>query len=228
MSWEFIFPSPSAGDGPNAVGRIADLQAEAQPAETLMDSEAFAAFYSRSARPLWAYLARVSADLALADDLMQESFVRFLCASRPEFSVADGEVAARRYLFRIATNLLRDHWRRPAAASIEELPEEFFAEADRSAQSDSQAILGLALAQMRPRDRQLLWLAHAEGYSHREIAQITGLTSASIRLLLFRARHKIARVLSAQAAPSGTLEQPREKDEQEAQQQTSALYRSRP
>jgi len=48
---------------------------------------------------------------------------------------------------------------------------------------------------MRPRYRQLLWLAYAEGYSHREIAEITGLASASIRLLLFRARHKIARLL---------------------------------
>ena len=47
-----------------------------------------------------------------------------------------------------------------------------------------------------PRERQLLWLAYAEGYSHREIAEITGLASASIRLLLFRARRKIARLLT--------------------------------
>jgi RNA polymerase sigma-70 factor (ECF subfamily) len=56
-------------------------------------------------------------------------------------------------------------------------------------------MLGPALAQMRPRDRQLLWLAHAEGYSHNEIAEVTGLGTASIRLLLFRARRKIARLL---------------------------------
>jgi RNA polymerase sigma-70 factor, ECF subfamily len=48
---------------------------------------------------------------------------------------------------------------------------------------------------MRPRDRQLLWLAYAEGYSHREIAEVTGLASASIRLLLFRARRKMAALL---------------------------------
>jgi RNA polymerase sigma-70 factor, ECF subfamily len=210
MSWESVFLNPIAGQTPAAVERLPGLpsqalSAETQPSETEMDSEAFAAFYCRSARPLWAYLARVSADPALADDLMQESFVRFLLASRPEFSPADGEVAARRYLFRIATNLLRDHWRRPVAASIEELPEECFANPDRSGQADSQAMLGPALAQMRPRDRQLLWLAHAEGYSHREIAQITGLGSASIRLLLFRARRKIARILAVQASPSQAL-----------------------
>jgi RNA polymerase sigma-70 factor (ECF subfamily) len=198
MLWEAVFLNPIAGRGPHTAGVAAGLAAGAAANETPMDSEAFAAFYQRSARPLWAYLARVSSDPALADDLMQESFVRFLCAAKPELSLAEGEVAARRYLFRIATNLLRDHWRRPAAASIEEMPEEFFAAADRSGELESQAILGPALAQMRPRDRQLLWLAHAEGYSHHEIAQITGLGSASIRLLLFRARRKIARILLAQ------------------------------
>jgi RNA polymerase sigma-70 factor, ECF subfamily len=202
MFWEFVFPNLIAGNGPQAADLLRGLQADSRPADMLMDSEAFAAFYQRSARPLWAYLARVSTDAALADDLMQESFVRFIVASRPEFSLAEGEVAARRYLFRIATNLLRDHWRRPASTSIEELPEEMFANPDRTAQADCQAILGPALAQMRPRERQLLWLAHAEGYSHREIAQITGLANASIRLLLFRARHKIARLLRAQESQS--------------------------
>jgi len=192
MPWESVLPNLIAGDAPHA----AELSAE-----TLMDSDAFAAFYERSARSLWAYLARVSADPALADDLMQECFVRFLCASRPEPSLVEGEVAARRYLFRIATNLLRDHWRRPRSTSIQDLPEELFAATVNSAQSDSQAVLGPALARMRPRDRQLLWLAHAEGYSHREIAQVTGLASASIRLLLFRARRKIARLLLSQTEP---------------------------
>lgn len=163
----------------------------ARDAGLQMDSEAFAAFYGRSARPLWAYLARVSGDPSLADDLMQESYVRFLCATLRE----DGEIAARRYLFKIATNLLRDFWRRPRASSIEELPETCFMAADMTAQSESRAALGPALKQLRPRDRQLLWLAHAEGYSHREIAEVTGLAAGSVRLLLFRARRKMARLL---------------------------------
>jgi len=225
MPWEFAFLNPIAGSADQAANVLANGRGEAQTPDALMDSDAFAAFYSRSARSLWAYLARVSADAALADDLMQESFVRFLCAGRPELSLADGEVAARRYLFRIATNLLRDHWRRPVSASIEEIPEEFFAIADRSAQADSQAVLGPALARMRPRERQILWLAHAEGYSHREIAQITGLASASIRLLLFRARRKIARLLNSQAAPTQRNGQA---DEPRTEPRPSALYRSQP
>lgn len=167
-----------------------------------MDSEAFAAFYGRSARPLWAYLARVSGDPALADDLMQESYVRFLCATMRE----DGEIAARRYLFKIATNLLHDFRRRPRAASIEELPEACFAAADTQAQSESRAELEPALKQMRQRDRQLLWLAHAEGYSHREIAEVTGLAAGSVRLLLFRARRKMARLLREPSERAGERE----------------------
>jgi RNA polymerase sigma-70 factor, ECF subfamily len=64
---------------------------------------------------------------------------------------------------------------------------------------DSQALLGPALSRLKPRERQLLWLAYAEGCSHKEIAEITGLKSPSIRLLLFRARHKLARLLRQRA-----------------------------
>ena len=191
MPWESVLPNTFAGEAPHA-------------AELPMDSDAFAGFYERSARSLWAYLARVSGDSVLADDLMQESYVRYLCASRPESFLAEGEVASRRYLFKIATNLMRDHWRRPRAASIDEIPEEFFAVKSSSAQSDTQAMLGPALALMRPRDRQMLWLAYAEGYTHKEIADVTGLASTSIRLLLFRARRKIAVLLREQSKKGGT------------------------
>lgn len=189
MRFESAIPNILAGDAQQ-------LACQSYPE---MDSEAFAGFYERNARSIWAYLARVSRDPALADDLMQESFIRFLAAAHPE----DGEVAARRYLFRIATNLLLDHWRRPQSSSIDEVPEHFLAAYSATAQSDSQAMLGPAMAQMRPRDRQLLWLAYAEGYSHHEIAEVTGLASTSIRLLLFRARRKIARLLRQQPVNGG-------------------------
>ena len=171
-----------------------EARAISRPDELPMDSDAFAGFYQRSAPALRAYLVRVSGNAALADDLMQESYLRFLCASRPE----GGEVNYRRYLFRIATNLLRDYWRRPRATCLDDVPERLLAARDGLSHIDSQAILDPAMARMRPRERQLLWLAHAEGYSHREISEITGLSAAGIRLLLFRARRKIARLLRKQ------------------------------
>jgi RNA polymerase sigma-70 factor (ECF subfamily) len=182
MNWEDVLPSIATGRAAVAT-------------EPAMDSDRFAAFYERSSRPLWAYLARASGNAALADDLMQESYVRFLSASTP----GDGEVVSRKYLFRIASNLLRDHWRKARTTSIDDLPEAraaaYFAAPDTSAQTDSRLTLDRALAQLRPRDRQLLWLAHAENYTHREIADITGLAAPSIRLLLFRARRQMAKLL---------------------------------
>lgn len=174
---------------PNIEARVASRSDEPS-----MTGDVFAGFYQRSAPALHAYLTRVSGNRTLADDLMQESYLRFLCANQPE----GGEVNYRRYLFRIATNLLRDHWRRPTSACIDDVPEQFLAVHDGFGGIDSRTILDPVMARMRPRDRQLLWLAHAEGYSHREIAEITGLGAASIRLLLFRARRKIARLLREQ------------------------------
>src|SRR5512146_1432899 len=72
-----------------------------------MDEESFRDFYERTARPLWAYLSRVLGDASQADDLMQETYYRFLRARLPELGAAH----RRNYLFRIATNLLRDSWR---------------------------------------------------------------------------------------------------------------------
>jgi RNA polymerase sigma-70 factor (ECF subfamily) len=53
-----------------------------------------------------------------------------------------------------------------------------------------------AMAKLKPRERSLLWLAYAHGSSHREIAQCLGLRTGSVKPLLFRARRKLAGLLS--------------------------------
>lgn len=172
-------------------------------AEPLMDEEAFTAFYQRTARQVWAYLARISGSSTLADDLLQESYLRFLTAAAPW---RDGEVACRRYLFRIATNLMRDHWRRPQTTPLEDVPEATLPSVTLGSDHiDSEALLGPALMRLKPRERQLLWLAYAEGYNHKEIAAITGLRATGIRLLLFRARQKLARLLRQRNLASGSV-----------------------
>ena len=49
---------------------------------------------------------------------------------------------------------------------------------------------------LAPRDRALLWLAHVEGYDHREIARVLGLQESSVRVILFRARKKLEKELA--------------------------------
>ena len=53
------------------------------------------------------------------------------------------------------------------------------------------------MADLSPRDRQMLWLAYVEGSSHTEIAAALGLRTASIRSMLFRARQRLAAQLAA-------------------------------
>jgi len=156
-----------------------------------MDEAAFRAFYERTARPLKRYLARLT-DPALADDLLQESYYRLLRAGTQGLRDAADEAYLKNYLYRIATNLARDHWRRSKPTEpIEELASEERAGENFERRSD----LAGALDNLKPRDRQLLWLAYVEGASHQEIARIAGLRATSVRLLLFRARRRLAAVL---------------------------------
>ena len=167
-----------------------------------MDDESFQTFYESTARPLWSYLSRVSCDATLADDLLQESYFRFLRASHQGMS----EAHAKNYLFRIATNLLRDHWRRGKTA--EHLAPEtapLAAKENTAERVQVQSDVSRALQKLKPRERELLWLAYVEGFSHKQIAEAIGLKAESIRLLVFRARQKLAGLLRKRRLGPGSL-----------------------
>lgn len=155
--------------------------------------EAFLSFYAATARPLWAYLRASCGDRAVADDLLQESYLRMLTVDLRH----EGESGQRAYLYRIAGNLLHDHWRRerrrPSTAPLIDEEATAHASHDHAATAgDAQMDVQRALARLAPRDRQLLWLAHVEGATHREVAAALGLGVASVRVLLFRARRRLA------------------------------------
>ncbi len=56
---------------------------------------------------------------------------------------------------------------------------------------------------LKSRERAMLWLAYGEGSSHQEIGQLMGLSTGSVKLLLFRARRRLAAILTARPAPAG-------------------------
>ncbi|MGH9734536.1 MAG: RNA polymerase sigma factor [Candidatus Acidiferrales bacterium] len=160
-----------------------------------MDEQTFRAFYDATGRALWSYLYRTSGNATLADDLMQESYYRLL---RVRFSEPDSEYM-KNYLFRIATNLLRDHWRHakvdPSARETHEGSHLAQAPGPTQEEPSGESDVMRAMQDLKPRERQLLWLAYVEGSSHREIAQLAGLREQSVRGLLFRARAKFAKLL---------------------------------
>ena len=161
-----------------------------------MDEEAFRAFYELTARPLWAYLSRTLGDSRAADDLLQETYYRFLRA-RTTFVNDDHR---RNYLFRIATNLILDHRRRPrvTAVGVEEAEARGGApfHPDLADRATTRIDLDRAMDQLSRRERSLLWLAYAQGWSHEEIASALGLKTASLKALLFRARRRLMGLLA--------------------------------
>jgi RNA polymerase sigma-70 factor, ECF subfamily len=161
----------------------------------VMDEETFRVFYERTAPALWSYLSRTTGDARLADDLLQETYYRFLRAA----ATHDSDAHRRNYLFRIATNLVHDHRRRlrPDRVQMSETqdPVDRGPHADVGAETARRVDLARAMARLKPRERALLWLAYADGASHEEIAATLGLKRASIKLLLFRARRRLAALL---------------------------------
>ena len=164
-----------------------------------MDEDAFRGFYDRTSRLVWAYLARMTGDRPLADDLLQECYCRFLRAE----ATLETESHRRHYLFRIATNLVRDGvWRRRTQ------PPPLSQELGPAAMGNPAHVEGLdrrldvnrAMDRLRPRDRAMLWLAYAQGASHDEIAQMVGVRASSMKALLSRARKKLAAALGGASA----------------------------
>lgn len=156
-------------------------------AETL-SREQFELFYSRTARGLRSYICRVSANQGIADDILQESYVRLLSA--PPMV----EAQRKSYLYRTATNLVTDHHR---AQGRQRRWWQFAPRREESANSglELSSDMERLFAQIGPQERALLWLAYVEGADHREIARILGLKEKSVKVLLYRARRKMEEIL---------------------------------
>jgi RNA polymerase sigma-70 factor (ECF subfamily) len=160
----------------------------------------FDALFEATHRPLRAYLARVSGDEALADDLLQEAYLKVLASPPRE---TDPQ-AQRAYLFTTATRLLQAHWRRkrPLAAFFRREPdgEDPLETLPSQAPGPDRVLFGRQAvahgwAGLTPRQRSLLWLVYAEGLDHAEVAATLGLRAGSVKVLLHRARNRMADLL---------------------------------
>lgn len=165
------------------------MTADAEVAHGFSEAE-FRRFYEQTARPLRAWLRRVAA-CDQVDDIAQEAYLRLLRTEARDLPVDE----RRAYLYRVATNLVNDAWRarqRQGGAAVA-----LDADALRApAEAPGDAIdVRRALAGLRLRERTLLWLAYVERASHREIASALEVKEGSVRVLLSRARQKLAGAL---------------------------------
>jgi len=153
-----------------------------------MSEESFLLFYAQTARPLRGYLSRMLADMSLVEDILQEAYFRLLRAGLPE-GMTDAH--RKNYLFRTATNLVRDEGRRRKPVALEEREAGGCAAENIAERRDVER----SLSALKPRERELLWLAYVEQFSHRDIASIVGAKPQSIRPMLSRARARLAEIL---------------------------------
>jgi RNA polymerase sigma-70 factor (ECF subfamily) len=150
--------------------------------------------YAEHAPAVYRYLRRLTGSTTLAEDLLQETFLKL------HVLVSSGATLEnpRAWLFRVAGNLARDRTRDGLRATLRE--QEYHGPAlvlDFSRQVELQQLIARVLARLPSRMRQVLLLS-VEGFAYKEIAAITGIEQAYVGVVLHRARAAFARHYEAE------------------------------
>ena len=179
--------------------------ASGQPNKTSVQSpetieELFAALES----PLLSYALRLSGERSVAEDLVQEAFMKL----HAQFT----EVREpRRWLYRTVHNLALNHRRNNAknislAPADESHPSSESHPADETPLPDAQIIriesiglVRLSLAALDERSRELIRLKFTEDLSYAEISKRTGLKTGHVGYLL----HHALKTIAAELAKTG-------------------------
>ena len=161
------------------------------------------AFYTEHRSELLAHANRVLKDSAKAEEITQDSLIKFMLAA-PELESTDHALS---YLHRTIENLCIDYFRmegrRPNLVVIDDAQAEVEAawqvDGDHSAQisaAEDAAIIRQALAMLSPAERAALVMWEMEGRSTEEIAAELGIKESAVRHTVSRARTSLRRVLS--------------------------------
>jgi RNA polymerase sigma factor (sigma-70 family) len=161
------------------------------------------AFYTEHRSELLAHANRVLKDSAKAEEITQDSLIKFMLAA-PEL---ESEEHALSYLHRTIENLCIDYFRmegrRPNLVVIDDAQAEVEAKwqvsGDHSevlSQAEDAAIIRQALALLSPAERAALVMWEMEGRSREEIAAELGIKESAVRHTVSRARISLRRVLS--------------------------------
>ncbi len=162
------------------------------------DVLAFEQLYQRHRDRVYGLVWRLcGGDSALAEDLLQEAFVR----AWQKLDSFRGESLFFTWLHRLAANVaLSDRRSRVRRARHEEPMGEAVARTAigaRDVSAGKRADLEQAIAQLPERARAVLVLHDVEGYKHTEIAHLTGMAVGSSKAQLHRARKLVKEILEA-------------------------------
>lgn len=162
----------------------------------------FDALFDSVYPPLFRYCHRMVGDADQAEDLAQEAFFRLL-----DRGVEGTDAGLRSWLFRVATNLMRDRSRtretRQRILSTFPPPENVPGPDQALARKEEERRVRKALEVLNRRDRQML-LLRQEGFSYIEIAEVAGVSHRSVGTILARALRRFAAELSNEERGNGT------------------------
>ena len=195
-----------AGSSGSRGHRGLDISRNRYTCDGYVDRETFHGFYEETASALRAYLRMTCRNRTLADDLLQEAYLRMLRQQLPELNAAQRKA----YLYKTARSVLTDHYRarrREVVWSEQQCSHHGGEHADiddvigpehRSVLDQLELPIDMqrVFDTLKARQQTLLWLAYVEGFKHDEIAEVIGVKSSSVRVLLSRARSDLAAKLS--------------------------------
>jgi RNA polymerase sigma-70 factor, ECF subfamily len=165
--------------------------------------EAFAGVLEQFERRVFHFVLRMLRNAHDAEDVTQDTFIkawRHLASFRPRNSFST-------WLFTIARRTALNHIRARRPTEERGEHDEVMPENPRDAATDreqAEAIWNLA-RRLKPDQYEVLWLCYGEGFSVNEIAGIMNTNSLRVRVLLHRARKRLAEWLNAKASNSGAL-----------------------
>jgi len=166
-------------------------------------SASFETLYERHRRPLYRYFAR-QVEAMFVDDLFQDTWLKVIRAKGGYR--ADAPFQA--YLYRIAHNVLVDHYRRraqpalPAATDDLDPPDEAPGP-ERSAQTaELRAALVAALRSLPPEQREAFLLHEEGGLTLEQIADVVGSGRETVKSRLRYAVKRLRQALDEQRGDS--------------------------
>ena len=141
------------------------------------------------------FLIRQLGDPVLAEDLLQETFLRAVAGGAKFCSLEN----PRAWLFRVARSRLADHFRRDrSAVALDDLPEDLPGDAaEVAAVASLDACLPLALQELAPADREIIERCDLEGMTQARYAEEAGLSLSGAKSRLQRARRRLKTALVA-------------------------------
>jgi RNA polymerase sigma-70 factor (ECF subfamily) len=161
------------------------------------DEAALGKLYDQYAPRIYAYIYRRVDDAHLAEDLTGDVFVRVVQAIQAEHF---WHTSFQAWLYRIAHNLVVDHYRRQPSAIELELDEQLVSAEDDPlsavAERLSRQRLRAAISHLTPDQQQVLALRFGEGMKAREAAEVMDKSVGAVEALQHRALAALRRILA--------------------------------